>query len=96
MREDQASSTALLIAAAMVLLQEDTRTSHLVSGATAELGRRILETYSARTRWLRQIIHRPGFRAVAEWMERHTIPGILPHYALRKMCLAHLGRAALS
>ena len=79
----------------MVLLHRDTKTSSLVSAATAELGERILEAYSTRTRWFRQMIPRSGFRAVAAWIERLTIPGILRHYALRKKCLANLGRTAL-
>jgi methyltransferase (TIGR00027 family) len=95
-RKDQASSTGLLIAAAMVLLRRDTRTSALVSTTTAELGERILETHSAGTQQLRRVIHQHWFQPVATWIERLTIPGIMCHYALRKKCLAGLVRTALN
>jgi methyltransferase (TIGR00027 family) len=95
-RKDQASSTALLIAAAMVLLQRDTKTFALVSTATTELGERILEIHSTATRWFRRVIHQSWFPPIAARIERLTIPGILCHYALRKKCLAGLVRAALN
>lgn len=94
-RKDQVSSTALLIAAAMVLLRQDAETSALVSPTTAELGERVLGSYSLATKGLRWSIQQRAISPLAEWIERLTIPGILRHYALRKKCLADLARAAL-
>ena len=95
MQNDQASGTALLIAASLVLLHRDPKYSGLISSASADLCARVLETHSSQTRLFLKII-RPGwFRPIAKLIERITIPGILLHYALRKECIATLARSAL-
>jgi methyltransferase (TIGR00027 family) len=95
MRNEQASSTALIIAASLVLLHRDPKHSRLVSKTSAALCAQILETYSSRTRSFLKIIRQGWFRPVTKLIERITIPGILLHYALRKKCISELVRSAL-
>ncbi len=96
MQNEQASRTALLIAASLVLLHHDPKHSGLVSKTSADLCAQMLETYSPQTRLFLKIVRRSWFRTIAKAVERITIPGILLHYALRKKCIARVGRAALS
>jgi methyltransferase (TIGR00027 family) len=95
-QNDQASRTALLIAASLVLLHRDPKYSDLVSRASAELCAQILEENLGQTRLFLKIVRQDWFRPVAKLIERVTIPGILLHYALRKKCIAGLVRSALS
>jgi methyltransferase (TIGR00027 family) len=95
-QNDQASGTALLIAASLVLLHRDSKYSGLISGMSADLCARILEANSAQTRLFLKIVRQGWFRPIAKLIERITIPGILLHYALRKKCIATLARSALT
>jgi methyltransferase (TIGR00027 family) len=92
----QASRTALLIAASLVLLHHDAKHSRLVSKTSAELCARVLESHSAQTRWFSKIVRQSWFRPIARLIGRLTIPGILVHYALRKKCIRQLARSALA
>jgi methyltransferase (TIGR00027 family) len=94
-QNEQGSSTALLIAASLVLLHRDPKYSHLVSKISADFYAQMLEMYSSQTRLLLKIIRRGWFRPIAKLIEGITIPGILLHYALRKKCIAGLVRSAL-
>jgi methyltransferase (TIGR00027 family) len=94
-QHEQASRTALLIAASLVLLHRDAKYSRLVSKASADLCVYILEKHSTRTRLFSEIVRQSWFGPVAKWIERITIPGILLHYALRKNCIEELVRSAL-
>ena len=95
MQHEQASHTALLIAAGLVLLRHDTKYSHLVSKTSADLCGRILEKHSWQTRLFSKIVRQSWFWPIAKFIERITIPGILLHYALRKKCIRDLVRSAL-
>jgi len=95
-QNDQASRTALLIAASLVLLRCDPKHSGLISSTSADLCARILEANSAQTRLFLKIVRQGWFRPTAKLIERITIPGILLHYALRKKCIATLARSALT
>ncbi len=95
MQNEQASRTALLIAASLVLLHHDPKHSALVSKTSADLCAQILETYSPQTRLTLKIVRQDWFRPIAKLIERITIPGILLHYALRKKCIAGLVRSAI-
>jgi len=95
MQNEQASRTALLIAASAVLLHGDPKYSHLVPQASADFCANVLETYSSRTRSLLKILRQSWLRPIAKLIEQITIPGILLHYALRKRCIATLARSAL-
>jgi methyltransferase (TIGR00027 family) len=94
--ENQASRTALLIAASLVLLHRDPEYSGLVSKISADLCAQMLETYSSRTRLFLNIAQQRWFRPIARFIERITIPGILLHYGSRKQCIARLARSALT
>ena len=96
MQNDQASRTALLIAASLVLLHRDPKHSSLVSKTSADSYAHVLETYSSQTRLFLKIVQQGWFRPIAKLIERITIPGILLHYALRKKCIAGLVRSALT
>ena len=96
MQHEQASRTALLIAASLVLLHEDVKYSRLVSKASADLCAYVLEKHSSQTRLFLKIVRQSWFRPIAKLVERITIPGILLHYALRKKCISELARSALA
>jgi methyltransferase (TIGR00027 family) len=95
-QNNQASRTALLIAASLILLRRDPIHSNLVSKTSADLCAHVLETYSSQTRLFLKIVRRSWFRPIAKLIEQITIPGILLHYALRKKCIATLARSALA
>jgi len=95
-QHEQASRTALLIAASLVLLHHDAKYSRLVSKTSADLCAHVLEKHSSQTRVFSKIIRQSWFRAIAKLIERMTIPGILLHYALRKKCISELLRSALA
>ncbi len=95
MENEQASRTALVIAASLVLLHRDPKHSGLVSKTSADLCAQMLEMHSSQTRLFLKILRQRWFRLVAKLIERITIPGILLHYALRKKNISQLARAAL-
>jgi methyltransferase (TIGR00027 family) len=95
-QHEQASRTALLIAASLVLLRHDEKYSRLVSKTSADLCARVLEKHSSQTRLFSEIVRQSWFRPIAKSIERITIPGILLHYALRKKCISEMVRAALA
>jgi methyltransferase (TIGR00027 family) len=95
-QHEQASRTALLIAASMVLLHHHAKYSGLVSRISADLCAHVLEKHSAQTRLFLNIVRQSWFRPIARFVERITIPGILLHYALRKKCIGELVRSALA
>ena len=96
MQQEQASRTALLIAASLVLLHHDPKYTRLVSKTSADLCARVLEKHSSQTRLFSKIVRQSWFRPIAKLIVRITIPGILLHYALRKKCISELARSALA
>ena len=96
MQNEQASRTALLIAASLALLHRDAKYSRLVSKTSADLCAHVLEKHSSQTRLFLKIVRQSWFRPIARLIERMTIPGILLHYALRKKCIRELVRSALA
>ena len=96
MQDEQASRTALLIAASLVLLHHDAKYSRLVSRTSADLCAHVLEKHSSQTRLFSKIVRQTWFRPIANLVEGVTIPGILLHYALRKECIRELVRSALA
>jgi methyltransferase (TIGR00027 family) len=95
-QQEQASRTALLIAASLVLLHHDAKYSRLVSKTSADLCARVLEKHSSQARLFSKIVRQSSFRPIAKLIVRITIPGILLHYALRKKCIRELVRSALT
>ena len=96
MKDKQASSTALLIATSLLLLDQDPKYSGIVSPVSAEVYRKALELYSWKTRLLAKMVRRRWSRTISKLTEHLTVPGILLHYGLRKKCLARLAREALA
>lgn len=96
MQNDQASRTALLIAASLVLLHRDPKYSGLISSTSADFCARVLKKHSSQTRLFSKIVRQSWFRPIAKLIERLTIPGILLHYVLRKKCIRELVRSALA
>jgi methyltransferase (TIGR00027 family) len=95
-QNEQASRTALLIAASLVLLHHDAKYSRLISKTSADLCAYVLEKHSSQTRLFLKIVRQSWFRPIAKLIERITIPGSLLHYALRKKCISELARSALA
>jgi methyltransferase (TIGR00027 family) len=95
-QQQQASRTALLIAASLILLRQDAKYSHLVSKISADLCTHVLENHSSQTRLFAKIVRKSWFRPIEKFIERITIPGILLHYGLRKKCICELARSALA
>jgi methyltransferase (TIGR00027 family) len=95
-QHEQASRTALLIAASLVLLHHDAKYSRLVSKTSADLCGFVLEKHSSRIRLFSKIVRQRWFRPIAKLIERITIPGILLHYVLRKKCISELARSAIA
>jgi methyltransferase (TIGR00027 family) len=95
MKNEQASSTALLIAASLVLMHNNPEYAGLVSARAAALCANFLKSSSQTPRALLNLVRRRWFQRLASQIERLTVPGILRHYALRKKCLAQLAREAL-
>jgi methyltransferase (TIGR00027 family) len=96
MQHEQASRTALLIAAGLILLHHDPKHSRLVSKTSADLCAHVLEEHSSQTRLFLKMVRQSWFRPIAKLVERITIPGILLHYALRKKCIKALVRSGLT
>lgn len=95
LKEERASSTALLIAASMVLIDEHPEYAGARSGISAEFSAGFLQTHSAATRLFLRLATRSWFFRVLKFLEQNTVPGIVRHYALRKKCLALFAREAL-
>ena len=95
MKGDQASGTAALIAASLVMLRANPRYENLVPESSATLAARALEHSSAKWNYSISILKQPWFRMIAKLLERLTTPGIVIHYALRKNCIRGLAREAV-
>jgi len=91
-KPQQASTTAKLIAAAMVMLHTDPRTRDLVTPEAAALSERCL---SGADRWLAASARHPASRAGWRALERFMLPGIVRHFALRKRWIERQCRAAI-
>jgi methyltransferase (TIGR00027 family) len=97
MREERPSETALLIAKAMVFLSQDPRASVLVPPEAAEAYRGFLETADPRAARLAAWAGGNALaRGLAYFSESFVIPGIMLHYAARKLFLEAAARAALA
>lgn len=94
-KDERASSTALLIAASMVVIDEHPEYAGARSGISGNLCAQFLQTHSVGTRLFLRLARWPGFFRVVKFIEKNTVPGILRHYALRKKCLALVAREAL-
>jgi methyltransferase (TIGR00027 family) len=97
MKAERPSETALLIARSMVFLAHDPRAAVLVPPEAAEEYRWFLESADPRAARLAALAGRTGpLRALAYASETLVIPGIMFHYAVRKLFLEDQARAALA
>jgi methyltransferase (TIGR00027 family) len=86
----QSSSTASLIAKGLVFLSRDPQFSVLVPPPAAEAS-----AWFVPSGRLLRLMDRPWFRWAVRATERVALPGILPHYALRKQYLERVVRNGL-
>jgi methyltransferase (TIGR00027 family) len=92
LKDERASSTALLLAASMVIIDEHPEYANARSGIPDDLCAQFLQTHSAGTRLFLRLARRRWFFRIVKFLEESTVPGILRHYALRKKCLAGFAR----
>lgn len=84
MKTDQASNTALIVAAGVQMLARDPAYRGLVPSAMAAHGQRLLRASHPR---LSSMTARHWFRSLAYTAVKITLPGILQHYVLRKILI---------
>jgi methyltransferase (TIGR00027 family) len=92
---DAASSTAMLIGRASVLLAQDPRTRHLVPAEAARLSALLVADQPGGPALLRRL-GKGWYRRIAWVFERATVPGLFVHFALRKRAIEEAVRAALA
>ncbi len=95
MRNDRPDATTLLTARAMLYFARDWHFGNLVPAQATALYARFLYAYSPRIaiRYARK--ESPWFRQVVSALEFLTVPGILLHYAVRKLAVEDLVRASI-
>lgn len=99
MRPQQASTTAKLIAASMLLLASDARTRGLVPADAAALSEQFLTGSPSATRadrWLAASARHPLTRRCWRALERWVLPGIVEHYSFRKRWIEQQCRNAIA
>ncbi|MFZ6873555.1 class I SAM-dependent methyltransferase [Undibacterium sp. Di27W] len=84
MKADQASNTALIVAAGVQMLARDPDYLGLVPGTMTTHGQSLLRASHPR---LSRLISHQWFRTLAYAAEQMTLPGILLHYVLRKIVI---------
>ncbi len=95
MKDNQASSTALLIAKSFVLQNRDHQIKSLISRDTAELSS-FFVTECEQSAHYEKLINNPFYRFVVKMLEAITIPGIFLHYLLRKNHIEEVVNSILS
>lgn len=93
---DRPSSTALLIARALVLLAANPAHAALAPPGAAEASFALLKAGGIPIERFRRLAGRSWFRALLYAAERRTLPGILAHYARRKRFLEEIARESLT
>jgi methyltransferase (TIGR00027 family) len=95
MKAGEVSSTALLIARAILLADETPMLRPLLIGDSAVLTRRLLRlAHSAR--WFELAVKKRLVRSLLFAVERWTLPGTVAHWLARKCFLDGLAREALA
>jgi methyltransferase (TIGR00027 family) len=85
-----------LIARGLVFVSRDPAMGHLVPAGVAAAARWSIEACSPRARALLDAMDHVWFRRFVGLVEQLTIPGLFLHYALRKLAIEELVRAALA
>jgi len=96
MRGGRPSATAHLIARSLVFLSREPRFAPLIPPEAVEASRWFMEAHSRLTPLLMRWIDRPWFRRIVWHSERSGLPGMLLHYAARKLWLEETAREALA
>ena len=87
MKPNKASATAHLVAASTIYLHHDPHLGFLVPSDWAKFCSWFVEEYSSRGNSILRLIPKPWFRFGVKLLERLGVPGIIPHYILRKHCI---------
>jgi methyltransferase (TIGR00027 family) len=87
MKPNKASATAHLIAASTVYLHADPHLGSLVPSDWEKFCSWFVEEYSSRGKAILNLIPKAWFRLAVKLIERLGVPGIIPHYILRKHCI---------
>lgn len=95
MTGDRPSSTALVVARGLAVVAESPELAILVPERAAELNRILLIAESRSSARFVALTRSIWFRRLVFAMQRFVIPGILPHYALRKRFIEDVVRGAL-
>ncbi len=95
MTSDRYSATAYLIAKCTVLLSRDPELGHLVPQRSAEMSALFVKQCSRHSRVLLGLMDVRWFRLLIRLVEICTVPGLITHYAVRKLCIEDLVRASI-
>ncbi|MBX2799712.1 MAG: SAM-dependent methyltransferase [Myxococcales bacterium] len=93
MREDRASTTALLVQQGLLYTATRWSTAHLVSPDSRDTAIRMLSRIDTGRRLLRQLEGASRLQVAAK--ERLLVPGICAHHAIRKRWIEEHARAAI-
>jgi methyltransferase (TIGR00027 family) len=89
------SATAHLIARSLVFLSHDPLIAPLIPGDAVEASLWFMRASSPWTRRLVGLMGKRWFRDLVWFVERHSVPGMMLHYALRKRALEETAREAV-
>ncbi len=92
MKDKQASSTALLVAASLSYLSRIRQSPPLVPSEARVLGDWLLQHSSTLSRAALAVLDQPWFQALIRTLEGLTVPHIIEHYARRKKAIESLVR----
>ncbi len=95
MHESRPSSTAFLIARALLLASHEPALRGLLPPDAATLSARFLAAAGWRSRWVSRALDFSAVRKSLLGLERTVLPGLVLHFLLRKRWLEELVRAAV-
>jgi methyltransferase (TIGR00027 family) len=93
--QNTVSSTALLIAKALVFLSHDERFSSLIPETTKQASAWFIEDLAPDKSFLKRV-RKPYYRFFLRTMERLMVPGTILHFALRKRFFEQQARDSIS
>lgn len=90
------STTAYIVGRSVTLLHNDPVAGSLVAARAAEIGQWCIDEYRGWTRGVVRAIPPRVYRAVTFGIADAMVPGIVPHYAVRKLYIEDTVREALA